>query len=424
MTDSPSKRLRLRFFPEDEKALENAQKLTTHSSKSNAIRAALVLYESVWSSRLGGFHVILRHSDRPAEDLLSVAFEGADEGEPAGKKGARVRARTEKSMEIRITRADEQRIEALRTMQAAETSSEVVRRSIRLYATVAARCRDGWEVVAVSPSGDALSLAVPGLKTAVRRAETPAETARPVFAGRDIAPRITQLSDLLPSSLAAIVGQLAARESCPIEALLVDMLRVEADVRLGIADRYATPTVSAAPTPTPAPAPSPQEDGKLRTAIENLAKAMDNMAENIDKVAQSAGDPAYAHGKQAQFTDLLFDAVSEMSGVTVPREEPTTEETWTLDNLLLRAQRLNDRLVALAELVQRRIASKGAKSSRSADKHAPKQEGVQQTLFSNGENGSKEGWGLVVARDENGSPQQRIIESETVIPLGHDDLHR
>jgi hypothetical protein len=78
----------------------------------------------------------------------------------------------------------------------------------------------------------------------------------------------------------------------------------------------------------------------------------------------------------------------------------------------------------LAEQVHGDVASKGAKSSRSVDKHAPKQEGVQQTLFSNGENGSKEGWGLVVARDENGAPQQRIIESETVIPLGHDDLHR
>ncbi len=254
MTDSPSKRLRLRFFPEDEKALENAQKLTTHSSKSNAIRAALVLYESIWSSRLGGFHVVFRHSERPAEDVLSAAFEEAVTGEPAGKKSARVRARTEKSMEIRITRADEQRIEALRTMQAAETILGSSARSIRLYATVAARCRDDWEVVAVSPSGDALSLAVPGLKTTVRRAEAPAETVRPAFAGREAAARVTQLSDLLPSSLAAIVAQLAARESCPIEALLVDMLRVEADVRLGIADRSPLPTVSAKPAPAPAPA--------------------------------------------------------------------------------------------------------------------------------------------------------------------------
>jgi len=224
MSEAPSKRLRLRFFPEDERSVREILSGTKHSSQSNVIRSALALYEQVWSSKRMGFRIVYRQEETAeCPDALDFPVR-AMPGDGSGK-----RAKTERSIEIRVTPSDCERIESLIAMEAADTFSEVVRRAVRLYANVVARHKDGWELVAVSPSGDVLPLPVPGIGGVAKR---PIATTLPLIPIRTAVVEPASLSALLPRSLDTIVNNLAAHEQCAADVLLVDMVRTEALARL------------------------------------------------------------------------------------------------------------------------------------------------------------------------------------------------
>jgi hypothetical protein len=378
MNEAASRRLRLRFFAEDEHAVDEALALTTHSSKSNVIRAALVFYESVWASLREGFRVVYGR-DGEAEWIDVMAS-----GDPAAKAPKGSRAHTEASIEIRITPADHDRIQSLLAREAADTSSEVVRRAVRLYAAVAARRRDGWEVLAVSPSGDMLHIPVPGMGVAAR--ETLAPRPRPamssVFAPGAAGP-VRSLGDLLPRSLAESVAELAAQEQCAPEVLLVDIIRSETLARLhGFKREVPEPVGETIPAFTepvvPAVVESPEAVREDREPVDQITREIagvfDGIDEQVENLMRVFGETARSDGQQ-ELTDLLFAAglvddgsAAAMAEDTAAMFSPSVQaavhsaaaESPGLARLLARATDLRERLVALAS-----IAAMAPKKSKS-----------------------------------------------------------
>ncbi len=342
MYHAPSKRLRFRFFPEDDHALEETLRLTSYTSKSSVIRGALIFFDQVWTSQRGGFRVVFCRqgvAERPSvlDSVLARFRTGAREPDK--------RARTEKSIEIRLTRADSEKIDRLLTTEAADTFSDVVRRAIRLYATAVMRQREGWDVVAVSPSGDMLPMGVPGLAGADDRpAATYAPEARPVAHGAG-----SGVLAALPQSLAEAVKRLAAREHCAPEMLLVDLVRTETFARLhGAEASRSEQYVALEPVEEPqvlTPAPEPPVDlGKL----EEAAATLEQMAEHIEQVMQIVGDTTRGKGPQAQLSDLLLGM----------EEDAIPEAASPAERIALRATQLNERLAALVALTQRQKRGK------------------------------------------------------------------
>lgn len=228
MGTTQSKRLRLRIFPQDERALEEIPGKTTHTSTSNVIRVALIFFEQVWSSRLGGFQVVYRkEGSRECPEVLAPGLMRAETAADSGGK----KPKTGKSIEIRLTNSDNERIANLLACEAADTFSEAVRRAIRLYAAAVTRCQEGWLVEALSPSGDVLPLTVPGLGGAAQHGKS-ATSSQWGAAGPRRAVEPANLLDLLPKSLADIVTKLAETENCAAEVLIVDLIRTEALARL------------------------------------------------------------------------------------------------------------------------------------------------------------------------------------------------
>lgn len=433
MKDKRSKRLRLRFFPEDEQALDAALKSSAHHTKSNLIRAALVFYEQVWSNLQGGFRIVYRREGAADIAVDPVAISTRKLKQDSKARSER-RAKTEESIEIRVTPADVRRIELLLSMSAADTSSEVVRRAIRLYAATVDRSRDGWCVMSISPSGDTLPLSVAGLDSAPVPAYTAAPR-QPAAASVSTAgwTPVERLQDLLPNSLVSMVEQLAGQEGCSADALLTDMIRAETLARLTgsrptnseihheIAEAEEPIATVVAPEPEqPAVVEKPEGHHVSKEAMEAVAQTMDRMADNIEKVMRLFGESGHETGQQAQFSDLLFDTVNEMTGGTAPAENGNgTLLTGTIEHLTVRAEELSLKLDTLVALTEHREKSKPTKSKggerRKGGKEAPEAtpekelEGAQQ-------------WALVLARDAKGTPQQRIVKSSTIVPMASEDL--
>jgi hypothetical protein len=375
----------LRFFSEDDRAVDETQRLTTHASKSSVIRAAVAFFDQVWSSGRGGFQVVYcRPDSREAPSVLDAVLSrghapGAEGTAPGG------RPKTEKSIEIRVTRTDDERIERLIATEAANTFSEVIRRAIRLYAAAVSRQKEGWEVVALSPSGDLLPLTVPGVGS-------PPSKHAEVIGGRAVHPvgaaerRETVLgrsSDWLPRSLVKDVRTLAVREACALDVLLVDMIRTETFARLkaieegrtaseGESPGAAEPSVSAVEEVETHGAAEPGADRRTETdaaAVEKVADTLEQMADNIEKVMQLVGQASVSKGQQAQFSDLLFGGAVEGA-----HEEAAADAAESsMQRLFVRAKELNERLTALVALTQRERKPKGRKRGEAKD--APKGEG-------------------------------------------------
>ncbi|NIA14787.1 MAG: hypothetical protein GWP08_11985 [Nitrospiraceae bacterium] len=362
MTDTPSKRLRLRFFPEDEQALRDAREATTHNSNSAVIRAALSLYEQAWSSMQSGFQVLYSpSSSRSSPDRMRPVLSA--EGEPYREEPGVTRAKAERSIEIRVTPGDCERIKRLRTLKAAGTSSEAVRRAVRLYAEAVRQARAGRSITAVSPSGDALAIAIPGVVSPT--------AAGPI--GAFVAPRpgvvaaITDLRDILPDSLAEMVSQAAEAEQCPVNVLLTDMVRTQALLRLGNS-ATETPTVETAesietaapvmaiPEPVEAPEPSVMEETSA-PLVGDLSKSLEEMAAGIRRLLEQAAVSAKRGAQRGDLADLLAEPTDAAGDLA------TVEDTPTLENLTQRAQ-------DLCRLLNTAVEASGRKKKRQRTKRA------------------------------------------------------
>jgi len=378
MDNAPSRRLRLRFFPEDDKALDDTLKRTNHASKSNVIRGALTFFDQVWSNKRAGFRVLYFRDGRPDRvEVLDAAVSRARGGKKKDGKAPK-RSRTEKSIEIRLSHVDEERIDRLLAMEAADTFSEVVRRAIRLYAAVVARCKDGWEVAALSPSGDMLAVAVPGLGSEGQVSAAVALHPEEMHTGGRPAAAAGALSEMLPRSLVDSVRALAAREGCATDLLLVDMVRTETFARLRRLDEGAsilempvleTPELSSVevmPEPEPEPVSTKEEAPKGAATdtrvIDEVSRTLDQMADNIEKVMQLVGETGRSKGPQGELTDLFLSTSGEVVGLG---------ELSPTERLFQRAQELNERLTALVSLTRRERKPRASKSTRASTEENP-----------------------------------------------------
>ena len=378
MADTPSKRLRLRFFPEDEQALRNVRDATTHHSNSAVIRAALSLYEQAWSSIQGGFQVLYARGSDASFPGQTRPVISAD-GEPCREKPNATRAKAERSIEIRVTPGDCERIKRLQTLKAANTSSETVRRAVRLYAEAVQQTHAGWSITAVSPSGDALAIAVPGTGSATSVGPIAA------FAGPrpSAAPHIGNLHDILPASLADMVTQAAEAEQCPVEVLLTDMIRTQTLLRLGKEAPQAPPVEAAEPIEeTPAPVveapPEPVQvpepavmDAPATPLASDLSESLEEMAAGIKRLLKQAAGSTKSGAQQGSFADLQAEPADAAEDAAPDAATPT------LENLTQRAHDLSRLLGTAVEASER-------KKKRQPRKQTPppeQDEGPIQTML-------------------------------------------
>jgi hypothetical protein len=311
----------------------------------------VVLYQQAWSSHSMGCRIVFYKPGAPDyPDALELSKK-----KDAGESGKR--AKTEQSIEIRVTPADFERIEALLKLDAADTVSEVIRRSVRLYASALERRRIGYELAAISPSGDIL----------------PLQTASGVAASTPVACSAdTGLIFHLPRSLKTTIAGLAAREGCAPDVLMADLVRAEAQARLQrLADGQPLPPIAPEPEPepepepasevesTPAHAPEPQAVAAAAAAavaavdsvIEDAERALSDTSGILDELFTIVA-PQREQGQQGQLTDLFF------------APEPEPEPRLTADpgaGLLGQISQINSRLVNLAALVQLREKPRRAK---------------------------------------------------------------
>ena len=382
-TKAQSKRLRLRLFPSDERFLDEMLRATTHTSKSNVIRAALALFTQVWTSVQGGFRVVFSREDTEEQpDVLDTALRptGPKQAEDAGA----ARPRTEKSMEIRLTPSDLEKIEALRATGAADTYSEVVRRAIRLYAQVVSRHQQGWQVFAVSPSHDALPVGVPGLGSLTAGIRPRPPVLHPARGAG--AARTGRTGDALPKSLASLIEELAAKEGCAYEALLVDMVRTETFRRLGTATQSevleevgAVEGASVHPGPAelleevpagPVETVASHQGAADEATMTDLAKTLDQMADSIENVMRLLGETSQSKDGQADFADLLFGTVAD--DTAGDSDAPAAGEgASTPEQLFRRASALNERLTALVALSETKTRKSSRRRARAKSKDEP-----------------------------------------------------
>lgn len=394
MNDTPSKRLRLRFFPQDEQALNQALQMTTHSSKSNVIRSALALYEQAWASHYGGFRLVYSKEGTDACPAVLDAKVTQSSKAVAQAEQPDKRPRTGKSIEIRVTPADSERIDKLLAMGAADTYSEVIRRAIRLYVAVVSQCKDGWDVLSVSPSGDVLPLPVPGLGEPAHRVAQPMAVAQALSGAATGLDNAAAFGALLPQSLVQTVSRLAAREDCPVDALLADMVRTEATARLSALESGAAPEKDEAP----------RSDREAADAVlEKTAQTLEQTAGNIDILMQLVGNAWETGSDQGQFSDL-FNAAAAGIGNAV---EATDVPASAAEKLCARAQELNEKVAALVAVCQYQIKPKRRRAKRRAKEEDPGgQEAREPTQGLLGELpvDSNDGWGPAAGTEDQGTP--------------------
>ena len=378
-----SKRLRLRLFPSDERSLDEMVRATTHTSKSRVIRSALALFTQVWASVQGGFRVVFSREDSEEQpEVLDTAL--APTGPTQATDGGAERLRTGKSMEIRVTPSDLEKIEVLRSTGAADTFSEVVRRAIRLYAHVVSRHQEGWRVIAVSPSHEALPVGVPGLGSLAAGVKPMAPGFHPGRIGG--AGRPGRACDALPKSLASLIEELAAKEGCAYEALLVDMVRTETFRRLGMAAQSgvleevgAAEGASVHPGPAeileevsagPVETGAPQQGAADEAMLTDLANTLDEMAGSIENVMRLLGETSQTKDGQADFADLLFGtAADDAAGDS--EAAAGGEGASTPEQLFRRANALNEKLTALVALSETKTRKPSRRRARAKSKDAP-----------------------------------------------------
>jgi len=421
-----SKRLRLRFFPADLAAVRQILEHTKHSTQSNAIRGALALYQQAWSSkRIGCRIVFLKPESGEMQDALDFSRRG-DLVEGGKRPGP---ARTEQSIEIRVTPSDYERIESLLALEAADTASEIVRRAVRLNAAAIVRWQDGWELAAISPSGDVLPLQISGAATITGTPGVPAGTVLETLPAPSAHASRAGMSYRLPRSLQALVDKLASRESCPPDLLVVDLVRTEALARLHgvergegvVMDSPAAPDVpapvAAAPVviaaepavPQPVVVEPPAAVIVPDPALETLAQTLDETAAAVEELIRHV-EPRRTQGEQAQLTDLLFEAVveSEMAEASIDAE-CLCEDATPGQTLLGKARQINVRLANLMTLVQLQEKPKGKPKRPAAAKAQPAAE-------------DKGDWTTTLASSQNGQPQQQVVTSDSLVPMSEDDL--
>lgn len=412
-----SKRLRLRFFPADVAAVEQILEHTKHSTQSNAIRAALALYQQAWSSkRIGCRIVFLKPGTGEMQDALDFSRSRGEASEAGKRVGP---PRTEQSIEIRVTPSDYERIESLLALEAADTASEIVRRAVRLNASAILRLQDGWELAAISPSGDVLPLQLSGAGAiAGTPGGTPGSPSEPLSFHAQQGPR-SGAAYRLPRSLEALIETLAARESCTPDLLLVDLVRTEALARLHGVERSEPVTMDASPAlagmVAAELAPEPAREVAAPLAVAD--PALDTLVQTLEETAAAVEDliklvePRRTQGEQAQLTDLLFEAVveSEMAEASIDMECAGDDATQG-QMLLGKARQINLRLANLMTLVQLQEKPKGRPKRTTTA--VSKSQGAEE----------KAGWATTLTAGQNGEPQQQVVTSSSLVPLNEDDL--
>ena len=403
MGDPQSKRVRMRFFPEEEQALEQALKLTTLTSQSNVLRAALILFEEIWSHECSGTSVSFMHGQEPIQRALETL---------TNTETSDSRPKTSISLEIRVTPNDASRIQRLLEAEAADTVSAIVRTAIRLYAIAVKRTKKGETLQAFPPHLPPVNLTILGMGTPVKKSPESDTRHHPLGRGM-LSQRIPTLWDLLPKSLADQIRTLATQECCDPESLLVDMIRTETLARLHELNLHPEKPSMSEPGHTEDLLPVTDYSHEDALLLVGFSGTIDHMTSNIDSMLQQIEGKSPGQ-QQTTFTDMLFGM--DEATLQPPPTDPVdpSDPRSVIRQFAARINRLNEQIEKLLLLHHRE--RKPRKTARTEAKTPTESSQALIPLGADGE------WALVVATDENGAPQQRVVGSQTIIPLSEAEL--
>lgn len=225
----PSQRFRIRLRPQDSRIFHDLLSYTNLRTRSRAVRGALSFFHAVVIARNKGFRVVLRKDTSGEErDLTVEKNDRLKNGAPLSEK-RKDRDRTAGFFEIRMSPSDVEELLTLARLLERTNRSEILRQALHGYAEAVAAKRDGFVVVAVSPSGEMLQLPVPDAPKgpAGDRGFTDVEKPRTRRSGR----RRGGIVGKLPQTLVTAMEELAAKEGCSVGSLTIEMLRAGIEAR-------------------------------------------------------------------------------------------------------------------------------------------------------------------------------------------------
>lgn len=225
----PSQRFRIRLRPQDSRIFHDLLSYTNLRTRSRAVRGALSFFHAVVIARNKGFRVVLRREASGEEQNLTIEGDNSlNNGAPLSER-REDRDRTAGFFEIRMSPSDIEELLALARLLEKTNRSEILRQALHGYAEAVAAKRDGFVVVAVSPAGEMLQLPVPDAPKgpAGDRGFTDMEKQRTTRSGH----RRGGLVGKLPQTLVTAMEELATKEGCSVDALIVEMLRTGIETR-------------------------------------------------------------------------------------------------------------------------------------------------------------------------------------------------
>ena len=149
---SPSKRFRVRLRSTDQEVINGILSLTDLRTRSRSVRAALAFFYSLCVARAEGLKICIYHES--SGELHNLEIDAENTVDFSHKK-----LRAESFLELRLNAADAEMLEAIRKLTNIRKLSEIVREALTLYFEAIQAKQLGFDVVAVSSSGQLLRIA-------------------------------------------------------------------------------------------------------------------------------------------------------------------------------------------------------------------------------------------------------------------------
>ena len=309
-----SKRLRLRVTEEDKARLDDLVSETPHRTRSAVTRAAIRLTRHLVALERQGLRLYRVSADGTEREHFPVLDGAMTVSSPAkGRLDAGF-------LELRLGQADWDDLAAMGTVIPHMTHSAQIRAALNLYADMVEAIRSGHRFRAESLDGSGIEVDVPGT--------APLDSIRMNPEASSPAPRLGMLQGL-PRSLAEAVEELAQREQCTVETLVIDMIRAEVAARQnGAAQAAAHEEASGLfgwETPIQAPYGEDQDGRRARPDSGDEAhQALVPRSDHTKWALVLAQDEAGAPDQLVVHPDMEIPL--EPGDLALPAPDPSTDE--------------------------------------------------------------------------------------------------
>lgn len=152
MSNQSSVRLRVRLIPEDWRVLRKVTARTGYK-KSVVVRTALELFKRLWNVKRDGCRIVLRNDRLRRQTEVYI---GRGRSQKISADGS---TNSDVTLEVRLPNERNRDLVYLVAEGAAATKSDLTREALAIYCHILNCCsKDGWQLIALSPKGDAIRI--------------------------------------------------------------------------------------------------------------------------------------------------------------------------------------------------------------------------------------------------------------------------